>query len=281
MKIIAAALAAAALLGCRAAGGATPRVPDFDHVVVVVFENKETGKVLGNPDAPTFSLYARGYARMTQYFGVTHPSLPNYLALLSGSTFGYATNCVDCPIDARTVADTIDSSGRTWKAYAEGLPRPGFLGGFSGRYAKKHNPFAYFTPIIGDPARRARIVPLGELTADVAAGRLPDFAFVVPDLCNSMHDCPVRTGDRWLRRVVGPLLALPRTAIFITFDEGLTSARGGGHVPTLVVGTAVRRRSAFRAVTNHYGLLRTIEQAWGLALLGRSRRARPITGIWR
>jgi phosphatidylinositol-3-phosphatase len=281
MKVIAAALAAAALLGCRAASGAPARVPDFDHVVVVVFENKETGRVLGNPDAPTFNLYARVYARVTQYFGVAHPSLPNYLALLSGSTFGYTTDCVDCPIDARTVADTIESSGRTWKAYAEGLPSPGFLGGFSGRYAKKHNPFAYFTPIIGDPARLAQIVPLEELRADVAAGELPDFAFVVPDLCNSMHDCPVRTGDLWLRRVVGPLLKLPRTAIFITFDEGLTSARGGGHVATLVVGTAVRRKSAFRAVTNHYGLLRTIEQAWGLPLLGHSRRARPIAGIWR
>jgi phosphatidylinositol-3-phosphatase len=281
MKVIAAALAAAALLGCRAASGAPARVPDFDHVVVVVFENKEAGNVLGNRDAPTFNLYARVYARVTQYFGVAHPSLPNYLALVAGSTFGYTTDCVDCPIDARTVADTIEFTGRTWKAYVEGPPSPGFLGGFSGRYAKKHDPFAYFTPIIGDPARRAQIVPLEQLTADVAAGELPDFAFVVPDLCNSMHDCPVRTGDLWLRRVVGPLLKLPRTAIFITFDEGRTSARGGGHVPTLVVGTAVRRKSAFRPVTNHYGLLRTIEQAWGLPLLGHSASAKSITGIWR
>ena len=96
-----------------------------------------------------------------------------------------------------------------------------------------------------------------------------------------MHYCPGRTGDLWLRRVVGPLLKLPRTAIFITFDEGRTSARGGGHVPTLVVGTAVRRKSAFHAVTNHYGLLWTIEQAWALPLLGRSASAKPITGIWR
>ena len=79
-------------------------------------------------------------------------------------------------------------------------------------YALKHNPFAYLTPIIDDPARRAQIVPLRELTADVAAGRLPDFAFVVPDLCNSMHDCPVGVGDSWLRRTVGPLLHLPRTS---------------------------------------------------------------------
>lgn len=281
MRILAVLLAAAALLGCRAAAGAVAPIPDFDHVIVVVFENKESGSVLGSRDAPTFNLYARVYARATQYYGVTHPSLPNYLALIAGSTFGYTTDCVDCPVAAQSLADTIEDTGRTWKAYAEGLPARGFLGGFSGHYAKKHNPFAYFNPIIEDPARVRQIVPVEELKTDVARGTLPDFSFVVPDLCNSMHDCPVKTGDAWLRKTVGPLLKLQRTAIFITFDEGATWIRGGGHIPTLVVGTAVRRKSAYRLVTNHYGLLRTIEQAWRLPLLGQSARARPLTGIWR
>ena len=281
MKLAALALVAAALLGGRAASGATSAVPDLDHVVVVVFENKESSTVLGSRSAPTFNLYARVYARATQFYGVTHPSLPNYLALVAGSTFGYKTNCTDCPINARSLADTIEASGRTWKTYAEGLPRRGFLGAAAGRYAKKHNPFAYFTPIIRRAERVQRIVPLPELTADVELGTLPDFSLVVPDLCNSMHDCPVRDGDRWLRKVVGPLLTLPRTAIFVTFDEGASNVRGGGHIPTLVVGTAVRRKSAYRPVTNHYGLLRTIEDAWQLPRLGRSARARPLTGIWR
>lgn len=281
MKVVAVFLAAVALLGCRAATGAVPPIPDLDHLIVVVFENKESGSVLGSRDAPTFNLYARVFARATNFYGVTHPSLPNYLALVAGSTFGYTTTCVDCPIAARSLADTIEASGRTWKAYAEGLPARGFLGGSSGRYAKKHNPFAYFTPIINAPARRERIVPLGELKRDAARGQLPDFAFVVPDLCNSMHDCSVRTGDTWLRRTVGPLLKLPRTAIFVTFDEGASNVHGGGHIPTLVVGTAVRPKSAFRPVVNHYGLLRTIEAGWGLPLLGRSASARPLTGIWR
>ena len=281
MKGLAALLAAIALLGCRAATAAVAPTPDFEHVIVVVFENKESDSVLGSRDAPTFNLYARVYARATQYYGVAHPSLPNYLALVAGSTFGYTTNCVACPLPAQSLADTIEDTGRTWKAYAEGLPARGFLGGVHGRYAKKHNPFAYFTPIIEDPVRARRIVPVDELRADVARGSLPDFAFVVPDLCNSMHDCSVRTGDTWLRKTVGPLLKLPRTAIFITFDEGATSVRGGGHIPTLVVGTAVRGKSACRLVTNHYGLLRTIEQGWGLPRLGQSARARPLTGIWR
>jgi hypothetical protein len=274
-------LIAIALLGSGAAQSAVAPIPDFDHVVVVVFENKEAGSILGNPDAPTFNLYSRLYTRMTRSYAVTHPSLPNYLALVSGSTLGVTTNCVDCSFGARSIADTIEASGRSWKAYAEGLSSRAFLGPVSGRYAKKHNPFAYFRPITGDAARVQRIVPIEELATDVATRRLPDFAFVVPDLCNSMHDCSVRVGDNWLRRTVGALLHVQRTVIFVTFDEGTTAIRGGGHITTLALGTAVRRHAVFRSVTGHYGLLRTIEQAWGLPRLGRSADAVPITGIWR
>jgi hypothetical protein len=281
VKTAAVVVLAVALLGCRAARSAVSPIPDFDHVIVVVFENKEAGSVLGSRNAPTFNLYGRLYARITRSYGVTHPSLPNYLALVSGSTWGVTTDCVGCSVNARSLADTIEASGRSWKTYAEGLPGPGFLGGVSGRYAKKHNPFAYFRQVTGKPDRAQRLVPLPELATDLASNDLLDFAIVVPDLCHSMHDCPVSAGDAWLRRTVGPLLALPRTAIFITFDEGVTRVHGGGHITTLVVGTAVRRQVAFRAFTNHYGLLRTIEQAWGLPKLGRSATARPITGIWR
>jgi hypothetical protein len=175
-----------ALVCAASSAQASTAVPSFDHVVVVVFENKESGSVLGSRRAPTFNAYAGTHARATRYYGVTHPSLPNYLALVAGSTFGYKTNCVNCPINARSLADTIEASGRAWKAYAEGLPGRGFLGAASRRYAKKHNPFAYFTPIIRDPERAKQIVPLTELATDVAAGELPDFAFIVPDLCNSI-----------------------------------------------------------------------------------------------
>jgi phosphatidylinositol-3-phosphatase len=275
------ALSALALLASGAAQSATPPVPAFDHVVVVVFENKEVGSVLGSRSAPTFNLYARTYARLTQSYAVAHPSLPNYLALVSGSTFGIRSSCTVCLVAAPSVADTIEASGRTWKAYAEDLPAPGYLGAFSGGYAKKHNPFAYFQRIVRDPERARRIVPLGQLSTDLAAGTFPDFAFVVPNLCNSMHDCSVGVGDRWLRQRIGPLLRLPRTVVFVTFDEGRSSVRGGGHIATLAVGTAVKQRVAFKPVTTHYGLLRTIEDAWGLPRLGASTRATPVTGIWR
>jgi hypothetical protein len=268
-----------ALLAGRATAAAP--VPAFAHVVVIVFENKESTSVLGNRAAPTFNAYGRRYARLTRNYGVTHPSLPNYLALVSGSTQGITSDCTDCIVDAKSLADTIEASGRTWKTYAEGLPSPGFLGPSDGRYAKKHNPFAYFRGIAEAPARRARLVPLSQLGPDVRAGALPSFSLVVPDLCHSMHDCSVSTGDAWLRGQVGRFLQLPKTVVFVLFDEGISKTRGGGHTVALALGKTVRPGSRFTGVTSHYGVLRTIEQAWGLPLLGYSARAAPITGIWR
>jgi hypothetical protein len=275
------ALAALALVFVVPAGGAAPRVPAFQHVIVIVFENKESTSVLGSRAAPTFNAYARRYAKLTRYYGVTHPSLPNYLALVSGSTHGITATCTDCIVDARSLADTLEAAGRTWKTYAEGLPSPGFTGASSGRYVKRHNPFLYFRGIASNPERSANVVPLSQLAADLRAKTLPDLALVVPDMCNSMHDCTVSVGDAWLRRIAPPLLKLDETAVFVLFDEGRSSVRGGGHIPALVLGTAVRPRSQYRAVMSHYGTLRTIEEAWRLPLLGRSARAKPITGIWR
>jgi hypothetical protein len=273
----------AVLVAVVAIGGAQARVavPSFDHVILIVFENKAANEVIGSRDAPTFSAMAKKYAVVTRYYAVSHPSLPNYLALVSGSTQRIRTDCTDCVVSARNLADTLAAAGKTWKLYAEGLPAPGFTGAFSGRYAKKHVPFLYFRDVVDDRARLGRIVPSTALRTDVRSGGLPDFAFVVPNLCNSMHDCSVRTGDRWLRTTLPPLLGLRNTAVFVVFDEGTSDVRGGGHTPALVLGTAVRPRSRFTAVTSHYGLLRTIEEAWALPLLGRSAHATPITGVWR
>jgi hypothetical protein len=268
-----------ALLAGRAT--ATVPVPSFQHVVVIVFENKESPSVLGNRAAPTFNAYARRYAKLTHYYGITHPSLPNYLALDSGSTQGNTNDCTDCVADATSLADTVEASGRTWKTYLEGLPAPGFLGATSGRYAKKHNPFAYFHDIASNPVRRTRLVPLSQLSADIRANALPSLSLVVPDLCHSMHDCSVSTGDTWLRGQVGRFLQLPKTVVFVVFDEGTSNTGGGGHTTALALGKAVRPGSRFAGVTSHYGLLRTIEQAWGLPLLGHSAHVAPITGIWR
>jgi acid phosphatase len=246
------------------------------HVVLIVFENKEEGQVLGSRAAPTFTALARRYVRLTNYYAVTHPSLPNYLALVSGQTHGIRRDCTRCVVDAPNLADTLDAAGRTWKTCAEGLPRPGYTGAASGRYVKKHVPFLYFRDVASNVARRNQVVPLRQLKADLERGTLPDFALVVPDLCHSMHDCPVRSGDRWLHGHVPPLLALPDTVVFVTFDEGAWGA-GGNHVAALALGTAVRPAARIAQKTGHYGLLRTIEDAWELPSLGHS----AINGLWK
>jgi phosphatidylinositol-3-phosphatase len=272
-------LVASALAACpstRALGF----TPELAHVVLIVFENKQEGQVIGSRAAPTFTALSRSYVRLTQYHAVTHPSLPNYLALTSGGTQGIRSDCTRCVVDARNLADTLDEAGRTWKTYAEGLPHPGYTGARAGRYVKKHVPFLYFRDVVSNPQRRANVVPLRQLAADLDSGALPDFALVVPDLCHSMHDCPVRTGDRWLHGLLPPLLELPGTVVFVTFDEGAWGA-AGNHVAALALGTAVRPATRIAQRTGHYGLLRTIEAAWGLPLLGRSAAAKPIAGIWR
>jgi phospholipase C len=258
---------------------AAPGVPKFDHVVVVVFENKERAAVLGSGDAPTFDALARRYASIDAYDAVTHPSLPNYLALVSGSTHGITTNCTDCVVRAPSLAGTLKAAGRTWKTYAEGLPFAGFTGATSGRYAKKHNPFLYFGGV-----DRKRVVPFTQFRGDVRAARLPHFSLVVPDLCTSMHDCPVSTGDAWLKRHIVPLLSSPalgRGVVFVIFDEGSSDQGGGGRIAALALGPLVKRGVRSTQPTSHYGLLRTIETAWSLTLLGISRTAKPIVGIWR
>jgi hypothetical protein len=291
------ALLALGLLGLAAScgSGATPaatgasapagaRAPDFAHVLVVVFENREATDVAGNPGAPTFRAIGRRYATLTRYTAITHPSLPNYLALVSGSTHGITSDCTDCVVHATSLADTLSAAGRTWKTYAEGLPRPGWTGASAGDYAKKHDPFLYFHDVASSAARRRNVVPFDRLAADVAAKTLPDFALLVPNLCHDMHDCPVSTGDAWLKQHVVPLLrspALKGGVVFVVFDEGSSDTGGGGAVEALALGPTVRRGSAFSEPTSHYGLLRTIEDAWELPRLGASRTATPITGIWK
>lgn len=259
-------------------------VPTFTHVVLVVFENHELTAIAGSPAAPTFNALARRYATLTSYDAVAHPSLPNYLALVSGSTQGISSDCTECIVEARNLADTLAAAGKTWKTYAEDLPYPGFTGPSAGRYAKKHDPFLYFRDIVDSRARRDRLVPFTRLAGDLAAHRLPDFSLLIPNLCHDMHDCSVATGDAWLKAHVVPLLRSPELrggVIFVIFDEGTSDAGGGGRVDALALGPTVRRGSTFARATNHYGLLRTVEDAWGLPRLGLSRTATPIGGIWR
>jgi acid phosphatase len=249
--------------------------------VVIMFENKDYSQVIGNPKAPTFNALARRAALATNYCAVAHPSLPNYIAIASGDTHGIHSDCTGCTVDARNLADTVEAAHKTWGAYAEDLPRAGFTGGFSGRYAKKHEPFVYFRDVFTDRRRLARIQPLSRLSP----ARLPDFTLITPNMCHDMHDCSVAQGDAWLKSFLPRLQRSPQMrggAIFLAFDEADGgNSGGGGHVPLIVLGSTVRPHSRTAAALSHYSLLRTIEDAWHLPRLGRSASAPAITGIWR
>ncbi len=279
-----AALLLIAAVSLRGAGATGPAVPAFDHVVVVVLENKDQKDVLGNPSAPYFNSLAARYAVLSRYGGVAHPSLPNYLALVSGSTQGIRRDCSTCVVSARNLADTLERAHRTWKTYAEGLPAPGFTGASAGRYLKRHVPFLYFRDILARPVRRRRIVPFRQLSRDLAADELPAFSLVIPDACHDMHDCTVAVGDAWLRRFLKPLLWSPSLAngvVFVVTDEPRFGRPPSAPVPALALGPLVEPGSRYAVRSSHYGLLRTIEDAWDLPRLGHSTRSTPITGIWR
>jgi phosphatidylinositol-3-phosphatase len=241
------------------AGGAAQDLPSPAHVVVIVLENKDESEINAR-SAPVLTALGLRYARLTNYFAVTRPSLPNYLALVSGSTHGITNDCTTCSVHGGSIGGQLTGAGRSWAAYAEGFP--------SGpRFAKKHVPFLYFA------GGATHVLPLSRFDPH----RLPDFAFVVPNLCHDMHDCSIGAGDAWLGRFVRPLLAVQNTVVFVVFDEGSR----GNHVAAFALGTAVRPHAAFTGRVGHYGLLRTIEDMFGLPRLGAAKTARPITGFWR
>jgi hypothetical protein len=258
-----AALATTVTLAGPSSSAPIAGVPRLAHAVVIVFENHERSDIVGSGAAPTFRRLAAAYAHATAYYAVAHPSLPNYLALVSGSTHGITSDCTDCPQSGQTVGSQLTAKHRSWAAYAEGYPS-------ASRFAKKHAPFLYFRE------DASHVVPLQRFNPR----KLPAYSLVVPDLCNDMHDCSIATGDHWLHDFIRPLLTVEDTAVFIVFDEGTSNAGGGGNVDLIVAGTAVRPHTTFTATTSHYGLLRTIESALGLPLLGHARSATPITGIW-
>jgi phospholipase C len=266
----------------QAAGSAMPHVA---HVVVVVFENRSRRSVLGDRGAPTFNRLARRYALLSNYRAVAHPSLPNYLALVSGSTHGIHNDCVSCLVGGGSLAETIRGAGLTWRTYVEG---------YKGQGTKPAHPIPFFARIpflrfdnVTDSTRQLQdIQPLSSFAKAVRADRLPSFSLIVPNLCHDMHNCSIATGDRWLHRFAGSLLQSPamrRSVLFITFDEGASRDHlgGGGPVATIVAGPLVRPHAQSKQPYTHYSLLRTIEDAWGLPRLGQSATATPITGIWR
>jgi len=259
-----------------------PLVPNFAHIVIIMFENKEFGTVIGNPLMPNYNRLAREYTLLTQYYAVRHPSLPNYIALMGGDTFGIDSNCSDCFIDAPSLPDLLEASQRTWKTYQEDMPEPCYLGD-AHTYVQKHNPFIYFDRIRLDRARCERtILPLTALQTDLETASLPNFIFITPNLCNDAHDCPLDVADAWLTELLGRLVpALDASGesylLVMMFEEGQGNhsccglpLEAGGRVPVVFYSPLVKNEFEDPTPYTHYSLLKTISTAWGLPLLGQA-----------
>ena len=262
---------------------AAAAVPAFSHIYMIVMENREYGSIVGSSRAPYLNALIRRYGLATNYHAVAHPSEPNYLALFGGSTFGVHDDATHS-LAARNLGDQLDAKGRTWHVYAQGLPSPCFTGaaarggvdliGMSGWYARKHEPAISFTDISRNAARCRRITHLTGFNPTAAS-----FELIVPNMTNDMHDGTVLQGDRFLRSFVPRITsssAFASSLLVITWDEGSTSLGGGGRVATVVV--SPRARAGYRSAVshNHYSLLRTVENAWGLGCLNRSCTANDL-----
>ena len=251
-------------------------------------ENHEYGTIVGNPAAPFFNRLIARYGLATRYYATSHPSEPNYIALVAGSTLGVTSDGV-YHLARPSLFSQLASAGRTWRVYAQDdrsgcftgtVARGGLDGpGAAGTYARKHNPAITFRSVSDVPAQCRYIQPLHAFDPGAAP-----FEMIVPNLTNDMHDGSIRQGDDFLRafvpQITGSTAFRAGGVLFITFDEG-TSNRGsagdrGGHVATLIIAVAVTRGYRYRTYADHWSLLRTTERILGLPCLANACRRSPI-----
>jgi hypothetical protein len=293
----------------RAAQRGDPwRLPrQFEHALIIVFENQDYDTVMRDP---YFRALAQRGALFTHFNGLFHPSYANYLAMIGGKYFGTIKDDQrDIPRSERTIADLLEARGLTWKQYAEGYPGHCYTGkSASGSlYERKHVPFMSFESVTKDPARCAQVV-----AADAFDRRnLPSFAIYSPDMCHDGHDICGSVLDQvkgwagslpgarqvglrnrkldqaadWLEGFLEPILADPvamkDTLIVVTFDESDDDANN--HIYTVFLGGMVQPGTKVDACYDHYNLLRTIEDNFGLGTLGaEDERSSPIVSdVWR
>lgn len=247
-----------------------------DHVVLVMFENKKYSSINGSSSAPYFNSLAGQGAKFTNSFAITHPSEPNYIALLSGSTQGVTDD--SCPVsftNKENLAHQLIAAGFTFKGYSEAMPSDGYTGCSSGTYRRKHNSWVDFTNVPATSNVRYSTFPS---SANYAS--LPTVSFVTPDMCNDMHDCSIGTGDTWLRNHLDAYAQWAKThnsLLIVTFDED--SGTSVNQIFTVFVGQHVKV-GTFSESVNHYSVLRTLEDAYGLAAIGGAASKSPITDIW-
>lgn len=296
--------------------------PRYDHIFVIVEENKAYDQIIGSSNTPVINQLAKTYGLAANFYGVVHPSEANYVAMLGGSTFGihdddafycrpksldiYCGNAneadyVNHTISSKSLVDQLQQKGLTWKGYFEDLPTPGSTKVFypnviRALYASKHNGFISFKKVQDDPNLRKQIVGLEELSADLKSGNVPNYSHIILNQCHEMHGLPecfektklIQTGDTWISKIVNQITssslwsAPSNSAIIITWDEDNNPAQktgpqgccgfdpkshanfGGGHIPTIVITNHGPRGVVDKTPYNHYSLLRTTEEAFGI-----------------
>lgn len=275
-------LAGAAVLAVLVVIGSAPRVslaaaalPQPAHVVIVIEENRAAAHIIGNKAAPFINALAAGGANMAQSFAETHPSEPNYLALFAGSTLGVTSD--SCPVNGGATPNLgaqLLSAGYTFAGYAEGLPAVGSTVCSAGKYARKHVPWANFTNV---PA--ANSLPFSAFAMGNYAA-LPTVSFVIPNNDDNMHDGSIAQGDTWLSRELSGYAnwaVANNSLLIVTWDEDDGGPRN--QIPTIIYGGHVQP-GTYNEQINHYSVLATLEQMYGLPKLGYAATAAPIATIW-
>jgi hypothetical protein len=264
---------ALAVVLCLVAGCTQPHAPGKQkaqpHVFVIVMENHSADQALSG--AFTASL-ASSYAVAQNYHAVAHPSVPNYLALTSGSTWGVADDSYHV-LPRRDIGTELTGAGISWRAYMDGMTDAGCIDS-PAPYDPGHNPFAFY-----GGACPPNVVPIKSLAGDLAADT-PRFVWISPDRCHDTHDCDVSVGDAWLHQQVDQITASPAWksggVLFITWDED--DSAGDNQVLTLVVTPGVSHRASAREYT-HYSLLATIQDLLGVQRLGEAAKASPMNDL--
>jgi hypothetical protein len=296
LALLSMALLSLEALGCsQSASAAQPAGRHFDHVVIVVMENQGVREALADDNIA--SLAKRG-AWFPNYRALAHPSLPNYLAMVGGSTFGVEADHVSAPIKSPSIVDRLEKKGLTWKSYAEDYPGGCYLARFAGEarltpkaspialYAKQHVPLLQFASVQNDRARCARVVNAREFMRDARAGRLPNYSFYSPNMINDGHDTSLEAASAWLRNFVqsleGTLAMHQRTLLVVVWDEGGEDDIRHNQVLAIFLGDVVSP-GRYDARLTHYSLLRTIEDNFGLEpLADGDRNASPVPqSVWR
>jgi hypothetical protein len=264
--VVLAGVIAAAACGDTAAPAIT--VPLHGHVFIVVEENTNYASVVGTGAMPYLDTLIGRYALATQYYGNTQPSIGNYFMLTVGQVVTNDNSYVDT-VRVDNVVRRLVAAGKTWKSYAEDLPQAGYTGGNVGQYVRRHNPLSYLSDVTDNAVQKQRLVPFTQFAADLAGDTLPNYSFIVPNLCNDAHDCPIGTADAWLRSNIKPLIDSPRFQqdglLIVLFDEAATdNVYGGGQVAWVIVGAKVKPGYQSTRVYQHQSTMRLMLRALGV-----------------